>query len=487
MDDQSEFVRESEIPKTYKKFKGLQDDRYGEISILINPQTRQHLAQKNRNFVDGSDALKSIRAAKVRKDLSHPNMIKMIDYSSSRRQKLCAEEFTISEFYEFPKSDLKKVGRDPGELSHVELTHILYQQLSVGKFLEEKGLSHGMVSPEYISWDRENLESKLVFTTEQFVPISLKRVEKRRRLQRDQSAFLSPQSYPGLVRGLVNFPLDEHCEDVFALGLIVLQLGVSFPLNSLFGANEFDLPRLQNLISHFAAKFEHENSLLVSAVQLMLEPLENRRPTFAELLDTMAPYNQIRPFLELPPQPKPSPQAEPVPSRRQSDVSKLSISQGTEFSSLSPHITAIPVNSSSVSYSPLPNISQSQHIPSVPPFPSISSNQQAPSIPPFPNISSNSQISHFPAITQIPPFSPNQNISSLSQPSYQIDFAQPRMSNISLNSNISQIPSEISIFDPEIIREGLDQYFYTEEEPEPQLAPSPFYVTHIPPDPRFKW
>lgn len=69
-------------------------------------------------------------------------------------------------FYEYPRNDLKRelMNREKNgqHFNQAELTHILYQQIAAQEYLEAKDLSHGDVQPLNISYDKANMNSKLI-------------------------------------------------------------------------------------------------------------------------------------------------------------------------------------------------------------------------------------------------------------------------------------------------------------------------------------
>ena len=135
----ADFARVSDLEKSFKFFKKINDPRFGDISILQNPQTRQFIALKEKKINDRKEAGQNILYARKRVSLKHPNLLNLLDYSVTKHSELCSSFYILKLFFEYPKTDLRKDVQERERIgesfSDIELTHLLYQQINANSFL----------------------------------------------------------------------------------------------------------------------------------------------------------------------------------------------------------------------------------------------------------------------------------------------------------------------------------------------------------------
>lgn len=126
----ADYSKTSPYEKNFSHKKRLNDPRFGEISIIQNPKTRELLAVRERKINDKKAAGKAIVNCRKRIQNQHPYILGLKDYSVKKQSELCSSFYILREFYEYPRSDLKRemaLREKEGEtLNHQELTHILY-------------------------------------------------------------------------------------------------------------------------------------------------------------------------------------------------------------------------------------------------------------------------------------------------------------------------------------------------------------------------
>ncbi len=78
----SEFNRKWAGEKNYKVVKRRKDPRFGEVTILKNHQTGEVLFMKENMVNNKAKATENILQLQSRMRLNHPNLLRMVDYST---------------------------------------------------------------------------------------------------------------------------------------------------------------------------------------------------------------------------------------------------------------------------------------------------------------------------------------------------------------------------------------------------------------------
>jgi len=297
----ADFARVSELEKSFKFFKKINDPRFGDISIIQNPQTRQFIALKEKKINDRKEAGQNILYARKRVSLKHPNLLNLLDYSVTKHSELCSSFYILKLFFEYPKTDLRKDVQERERIgesfSDIELTHLLYQQINANSFLASKDISHGDIQPLHIGYDRDTYTSKLIERFEDVVnvPNRTKQIQKNRLIS-GQPLYMSPQMYQNLKKGNLNFDVDHSKEDAFALGLTILETGNSRSIQNIYDAKTGSVNKevLDSHNNQFANRYGGPNSLLPKSVASLTAYNENERLNFRELEARLPDYEKVK-------------------------------------------------------------------------------------------------------------------------------------------------------------------------------------------------
>ena len=299
----ADFNRMSNLEKSFKFFKRVNDPRFGEVSIIQNPASREFLAVVEKKINDRTEAAKAILAVRERVSLANNNLITLKDYSVKKESQLCSSFYVIKLFFEYPRSDLKKevIEREKkGEgFDHVDLTHILYQQINALDYLGAKDKTHGDIQPIMIGYDRETNNTKLIDRIEEpFVAAKTKTIQKAK-LMAGGPIYQSPTMYTNLKKGNLTFPVDLAKEDSFALGLVLLESGLGKSVQNIYDNSKgtFNEQNLSAHIDEFSKKYSDDNALLSSSVEGLLLVDESARPSPHEVQNTLPPYDHVKSFL----------------------------------------------------------------------------------------------------------------------------------------------------------------------------------------------
>ena len=302
----ADYEKVASIEKGTKQIKTSDDPRFGHITMIQDPKSRTVYAVKERKVTDRAEAGRLIQAARNRLTMRNPNLINLVDYSVHKQSELCSSFYILKYFYEFPKTDLRKMQLDREKqgqtFNSAELTNILYQQIQAQSFLQSKGLAHGEVQPLLIGYDPEKKESKLIDKNDLNAnEASIIQLQKNHVLSSgNQALYQSPAVYSNLKKGNLKFNFDKNKEDAFALGLVLLEAGNGKKIDNIYDAKSGTVNNqaLSNHVDDFKRKFEGENALLTTTVASLVNTNENERPTPAQVQANLPPYEKVQAYLE---------------------------------------------------------------------------------------------------------------------------------------------------------------------------------------------
>jgi hypothetical protein len=299
----ADYARVSDLEKSFKFFKRINDPRFGDISIIQNPQNRQFLAVREKKINDRAETGRQILAARQRVNLKSPYLLELKDYSVTKQSELCSTFYILKLFYEYPRSDLRKEIQEKQSngqpFSHIELTHLFYQQIMAQSTLQAHDQTHGDMQPLHIGWDRETMVSKLIDRYEEPGNQAKTKQIQKNRLIAGHNLYQSPTMYANLKKGNLNFNFDPAKEDAFALGLVMLEAGNGQSVQNIYDKSKgtVDQVVLQKHIDDFNKKFGTDNALLTSSVASLVTFDENSRPTARQIESSIPTYDTVKGFL----------------------------------------------------------------------------------------------------------------------------------------------------------------------------------------------
>jgi serine/threonine protein kinase len=155
MSDHFDLNRESDIEHRYKFNKKLNNDhRYGEFTILRNPQTSQLIMMKEKVLNTKDTIKREILQCQDLMNLQSPFIIELLDYSTSTQNDFCSTFYKIRLFYEYESNDMQreiKQRQSQGRcFTMEELTHLLYNMIESGAYLQKNDYPHGDIRPCYL-------------------------------------------------------------------------------------------------------------------------------------------------------------------------------------------------------------------------------------------------------------------------------------------------------------------------------------------------
>ena len=298
LDEISDSELEAEFPdsKSLRLLSKLHDPRFGVVQLFSSNDNLEKVIMKSRTFKSRAELKIAVLKAKGQVKNSHPNVQRVIGYSSAIVKSFCAPSFSIKTYHVYPTRFFEQsvehkiyAGTQWGakELLTIQ-THLL-----VGlAFLHNQGLAFGDLRPSNIGEDINDnyflFDPTLINSTRYDTLADIMKGRKQ--------MFFSPSLYKMLSTGKGKdgrqkdwkdplFISELQQNDVFALGLMIVWLGTSEKTNGCYqAAGEFDNCALAQLISNFESRYSEENQLLVESVRRMIETRDEYRPSAKQLV-----------------------------------------------------------------------------------------------------------------------------------------------------------------------------------------------------------
>ena len=297
----AEFKRKSDLEVTYTKGEAKRDPLFGECFIYNSIEDGSRLLVIEKLLNDKESVEREVNSKKKKILSKHDNLINLLDYSVEVQSNWCSTFYLVKTFYEFCDKSLKKeiVSRkgqagSQGSFSMSELTHLLYQIISAGSFLQEKNIHHGDISPTTVmvaSFSKYKLSQRI---NEQISPERLQ-LEKS---VKGEAIYIAPNLYSAVKnRKIEGSQHNPYKADVFSLGLTILEAGIMKSVQSVYNKEGgIDYGILEEFLLDLERKFQ-ENPLLYTSVRKMLEIDEEERPDFLTLKSAMPEYEVVSDYL----------------------------------------------------------------------------------------------------------------------------------------------------------------------------------------------
>lgn len=291
-----EFNKKWDQENLYQNVKRTNDPRFGEITVVKNSSTNEILFVKEKMASSKNEASNDIRELKSRIALNHPNLQKVVNYSTAVKKELCSTHYLSRGFYEFPRSDTQKENlerkRNLTGFSSSELTHLAYQALSGLNHLHSKNITHGDIRPLNIGYNKASNQFQILDRLSD--PSPLEKLQAANIINKKE-LYVAPELWKKLQGKDKTLKYNAYKNDLYALGLSILTLGTSDSVQDIYKPNgEFDQNRLNEHISAFNNKYQAENPYLCTIVKKLLAPTEADRPDSQQFISNLIPYEEYK-------------------------------------------------------------------------------------------------------------------------------------------------------------------------------------------------
>ncbi len=292
----AEFDKKWDQENLYQNIKRANDPRFGEISIVKNNSTNEILFVKEKMASSKNEASNDIRELKSRIALNHPNLQKLVNYSTAVKKELCSTHYLSRGFYEFPRSDTQKEHlerkRNLSGFTSSELTHLAYQILDGLNHLHSRNITHGDIRPLNIGYHKALNQFQILDRLSD--PSPLEKLQASNIINKKE-IYTAPELWKKLQGKDKTLKYSAYKNDLYALGLSILFLGTSDSVQDIYKPNgEFDQNRLNEHINNFNAKYQGENPYLCTIVKTLLAPNEADRPDSQQFVSNLIPYDQYK-------------------------------------------------------------------------------------------------------------------------------------------------------------------------------------------------
>ena len=283
--------REPCLARKYRELRKLNDLRYKEVTLYEDIRDKStHLCKIL--VLDSKSKGKSIVDI-LEKRKNNPNLyyVPITDYILQENSQFCSSFYYLYVLFPYPEEDLQSelrkravVGAD---FSNFEMTNLLYNVIYGMSHLQEIGVNHGQLRPEW-----------LAKTTTGFAVMEDPLFQKHRiiDLKENKDLYLSPEAFrEGVYGRLLGKKFNFTKSDVFSAGMILLEAGLLTSLRDVYGGKgntEVLRSALDRKISILDDRYP-DNVLLLTTVKRMLRSDPDKRPDFLEIRRRLPDYNQI--------------------------------------------------------------------------------------------------------------------------------------------------------------------------------------------------
>ena len=236
--DEAEFSRKWEDEGQFAFIRKSNDPRFGEIALYKSKSGNDLVFAKEKLVTAKQQASNDIRDLKSRQALNHPNIQRVLGFSTTTLKELCSTNYLTRAFYEFPKSDLHKgieERRQNGQaFSTPELQSIAGQALLGLNHLHELDISHGDVRPLTIGLNKDSNSVQILDRLSN--PAPAEQVQNKHIVE-NKDLFVSPELYRKLQGKDKTSKYDPFKNDLFGLGLTLLQAGNGEKVQNVYKPN----------------------------------------------------------------------------------------------------------------------------------------------------------------------------------------------------------------------------------------------------------
>lgn len=182
--------------------------------------------------------------------------------------------------------------------SHYETTCIMYGVVEGLRSLQDKGLAHGHLHPSSILYDQRSRQAKLFSTQDAFVTPSKAFNNLKKFYSEGKPCYSSPAFFDQVLKGSLDHEVSLIKEDVWALGMVLLELSTGLSAQNFYKSSGFDLELLKERSTMLEELIGSQNSLLPSVLSFMLTIDEIDRPMPADIIENLPPLESIIAFME---------------------------------------------------------------------------------------------------------------------------------------------------------------------------------------------
>ena len=284
----------SELEDYLKTRTPSKDEFFKEFTVSQHYQNKKKYLITTKMYNDPKIAEREAELKKKRKAIKDDCFVNLADYTFEIKKNLCSTNYIVRSFYEFPQRSLKREifnrrkNSKVSKFSTEEMTHLFYNILDAGKKLQEKGKTHGDISPFSIFHTNEGKFKLAPYPEEHMTPLKIQ----QQKSIKGEPMYVSSQMLFAAKKRKTKADLDPYKSDIFSLGLVLLEAGLLKNVSNIYAGSTINETVLDQYVGEFEGQY-CDNPLLFSSLQRMLELKEDDRADFVGLDSVIPPYPEI--------------------------------------------------------------------------------------------------------------------------------------------------------------------------------------------------
>jgi len=279
----TEKVKYQEFISNYQFLRRIRDPRYGEIGILEDRMTKEQVALKEIISKDNQDFEKELKYLTARFRITHPNILRILGFTSKSEEKLCASFHKIFMIVEYLESDLEReiyLKKHSGQFySEEQLWYLTESMVKALAVLQSNYIVHGDIKPSTIFVSKMGVYK---VAEHNILGNVMPGYHQRLLGYNDNRTYLSPALLINLVRGEAKPAHHPWKSDVFSLGMTLLHAATLTNCDNIYNWDLYSI-NTDLLQSRLKIVKEQYSVRLYNMISSMLIYDEDRRPDFKSL------------------------------------------------------------------------------------------------------------------------------------------------------------------------------------------------------------
>ncbi len=269
--------------------KKFHDNRFGEITVKKHKTLNQAILIKEYLSSNKNDSIVKVNKFKERLAIQHRNLLPALATASETKKNLCSTNYIVRAIFMFPHQDLVKLLKEKKykkeKINTKEITKIGFHCLNGLDQLHQKKIYHGDLRPKFIGL---NPDDQSFYVLDRLIGgMSIEKCQIDHIVAK-KPLFLSPELFHKIKNKNKKKKVDLAKNDVFSLGMVLLQLGIDQSVQKAYLANGgFDFKFLQNLLIQFEKNHGRNNPATCNTIRQLLKSNPVERPSANQVLASL--------------------------------------------------------------------------------------------------------------------------------------------------------------------------------------------------------
>lgn len=277
------------------------DSHFGGVIIAFCPLSNGFVRRKVVASTDRPAIEMLVKEAEFRAQMNNPHLQQILSIEAKFSQSPEIPHKLVLEFEQLssPISDLFSFALQSNSyISHVDLTFILFHLSSALSQIHQRGFFHGRISPKNVYYIKETHFTKLYSTSDLLISPQEAIKFYQKDIHAKSSHYISPKLFELILSDSEMSSINFAKEDAFAMGLMILELGIGESLQGIYQANGFNYQVLSDSIEKLKKYHSVDNIMMVSTIESLLQVEDIHRPTPSIILRDLPSFDSVKPFLD---------------------------------------------------------------------------------------------------------------------------------------------------------------------------------------------